>query len=420
MKSVKNPAYIILILLIVVIIAIIFSLLPPISPQDKLSDSNDSCDSCTVPNGIMIDGISLDTILSGDIEAFRDVDPREFGRAMDISMYDSDDLNRQAGFMDCAVTTDQSPEAFADLAMNIQTDLVLAMQEANRNTPRYSPGDEIKGDMPDSISLLDKFAYLPAEWDQTGGSPEHCGNCWVWADTGALQMELFRQENISDRLSVQYFTSTYHNGTGIWACCGGSPVWFADFYNITGKAVPLSNNNASFADSATMCENGESTLVPAKTIQTSPNYPIEEMHAEMISTNSAYEEEDISKDDAAGLIKSAIADGRAVVIIYTPDNWDPFMSFWENGNESAVFSPKSTPGATGNDGGHVMLILGYSDTVPDGGYWTVLNSWGAPANRPDGTFRLDMDMDYSMQNPDGVNTFEFYVQNVTWGSISGT
>lgn len=320
--------------------------------------------------------------------------------------------------MDSAVTADQSPEAFAEHAMNIQTDLVLAMQEANRNTPRYSSQDGTVGDLPESVSLLDNFAYVPAEWDQTGGSPEHCGNCWVWADTGALQMELFRQENITDRLSVQYFTSAYHNGTGIWACCGGSPVWFADFYNITGKAVPLANRNATFADSATMCENGESTSVPAKTIQTSPNYPIEEMHAEMISTNPAYEERDISLDDAVRLIKSAIADGRAVVIIYTPDNWDPFMSFWENETESAVFRPELTPGTTGNDGGHVMLILGYNDTGSDERYWTVLNSWGAPANRPDGTFRLDMDLDYSMQNPDGVNSFEFYVQNVTWGNIS--
>ncbi|WP_421909045.1 hypothetical protein [Methanolacinia petrolearia] len=47
-----------------------------------------------------------------------------------------------------------------------------------------------------------------------------------------------------------------------------------------------------------------------------------------------------------------------------------------------------------------------------------MNSWGAPANRPDGTFRLDMDLDYSMQNPDGVNSFEFYVQNVTWGDFT--
>ena len=413
----KDLKYIILILCIIA--AVFLLAVITLLPQDKPCEPSGSCNSCSSDTGIMIDGISLDTLLSGDIKFFRNIDPREFGRALDISMYDMTDVKEQADYTDCAVSDDKSPEGFADLAMNLETELVLAMQEANRNTPRYSPPEGAVGALPESVSLLDNFAYVPSEWDQTGGSPDHCGNCWVWADTGALQMELFRQKNISDRLSVQYFTSTYHNGTGIWACCGGSPVWFADFYNITGKAVPLSNNNASFADSATMCENGESTSVPANTIQTSPNYPIEEMHAEMISTNSAYEEEDISKDDAVGLIKSAIASGSGVVLIYTPDNWDPFMLFWENENESAVFRPELTPGTTGNDGGHVMLILGYNDTVPEDKYWTVLNSWGAPDNRPNATFRLDMDMDYSMQNPDGVNSFEFYVQNVTWGSISG-
>ena len=380
----------------------------------SLQEDSDSCSSCSTPYGMYIDGVSLETLFSGDIKAFRSVDPKDFGRAMDISMYDMNGIMELFDSPNSVVATDQSPDEFADISMNLQTEIVLALQEANRNTPRYSPR-EYSGSIPGSFSLLDKFAYVPAERDQTGGSPEHCGNCWVWADTGALQMELYRQKGISDPLSVQYFTSAYHNGTGIWACCGGSPVWFADFYNITGKAVPLGNRNASFADAQTMCEKGESTSVPASDIQTVPYYPIEEMHAEIIATNAVYEERDISNDTAIDSIKSALLSGSAVVILYTPDNWDPFMDFWDNETESAVFIPESDPAATGNDGGHVMLILGYNDTGTSGRYWTVLNSWGAPANRPDGTFRLDMDLDYSMQNPDGVNTFEFYIQNVTWG-----
>lgn len=394
-------------ILVLCILSLILSYFVLTSPQED----SDSCSSCSDPYGMYIDGVSLSTMLSGDPDVFRSVDPLDIEKAVDISIYEMADLN------DDSVTTDQSSGKTDEISTDFQTDLVLAMQEANRNTPRYSDR-EYSGNIPGSFSLLDKFAYVPAERDQTGGSPEHCGNCWVWADTGALQMELYRQKGISDPLSVQYFTSAYHNGTGIWACCGGSPVWFADFYNLTGKAVPLSNANATFADSTTMCEKGESTSVPASTIQTEPYYPVEEMHAEMISTNAVYEEQDISNETAIGSIKSALLSGSAVVIIYTPDDWDPFMDFWENDNESAVFIPESTPGATANDGGHVMLILGYNDTGPGERYWTVLNSWGAPDNRPDGTFRLDMDLDYSMQNPDGVNTFEFYVQNVTWGDFT--
>ncbi|WP_421909046.1 hypothetical protein [Methanolacinia petrolearia] len=78
----------------------------------------------------------------------------------------------------------------------------------------------------------------------------------------------------------------------------------------------------------------------------------------MIATNALYEERDISNETAIDSIKSALISGSAVVIIYTPDDWDPFMDFWENETESAVFTPESTQGATGNDGGHAMLILG--------------------------------------------------------------
>lgn len=400
----KYTGYLILILCILIII---FSGLLIASPRD------DSCSSCSVPYVMPTDGVSLDTIMAGDPESFSSADPKDIGRALDISMHDMDEIMQLTGSIDNIISTDQSPGGFVDPSMNYETKMVLVLQEANKNTPRYSPG-KLSGSIPYTVSLLENFAYVPEEWDQTGGSPEHCGNCWVWADTGALQMELFRQKGISDSLSVQYFTSAYHNGTGIWACYGGNPVWFADFYDITGKAVPLGNMNASFADSATRYGKGESSSVPLDTIQAEPYYPIEEMHAEMIATNAVYEEQEISQETAIDSIKSALISGSAVIIIYTPDDWDPFMDFWENENESSVFSPESTPGATGNDGGHVMLILGYNDTGTDDRYWTVLNSWGSPANRPDGTFRLNMDLDYSMQNPDGVNTFEFYVQNVTW------
>ena len=402
------------IILVLCVLSLILSYFVLISPEED----SDSCLSCSDPYGMYIDGVSLSTMLSGDPDVFRSVDPLDIEKAVDISIYEMAESIRLADLSGDVVTTDQSSDKTDEVSMDFQTKIVLAMQEANRNTPRYSPR-EYSGSTPDSYSLLEKFAYVPEEWDQTGGSPEHCGNCWVWADTGALQVELYRQKGISDPLSVQYFTSAYHNGTGIWACYGGSPVWFADFYSITGRAVPLGNMNATFADSAVISENGESTSVPASDIQTDPYYPIEEMHAEIIATNPVYEEREISNETAIDSIKSVLLSGSAVVIVYTPDDWDPFMDFWENETESAVFTPESTPGATGNDGGHVMLILGYGETDSGERYWTVLNSWGAPANRPDGTFRLDMDLDYSMQNPDGVNSFEFYVQNVTWGDFTG-
>ncbi len=262
------------IILVLCILSLILSYFVITSPQED----SDTCSSCSDPYVMYIDGVSLTTMLSGDPDVFRSVDPLDIEKAVDISIYEMADSIRMADLNDDVVTTDQSSDKTDEVSTDFQTKIVLALQEANRNTPRYS-AREYSGNTPDSYSLLEKFAYVPEEWDQTGGSPEHCGNCWVWADTGALQMELYRQKGISDPLSVQYFTSAYHNGTGIWACYGGSPVWFADFYNITGRAVPLGNMNATFADSAVRSENGESTSVPASDIQVDPYYPIEEMHA---------------------------------------------------------------------------------------------------------------------------------------------
>ena len=48
-----------------------------------------------------------------------------------------------------------------------------------------------------SVDLLPHLDYIPSERSQ--GS---CGNCWVWAGTGCLEIALSTQEDIRDRLSV--------------------------------------------------------------------------------------------------------------------------------------------------------------------------------------------------------------------------
>lgn len=375
-----------------------------------------SCKSCDDLTNISVSGLSLQNIDSENLTTFRSIDSREIGRAMDISEYSHSDLDHMSNI----VKMDQNNETpvTAAAVMSLETDVVLVMQEANRNLPRFTIPDNMKSLPRGSFSHMDRFVYIPSEWDQTGEVDEHCGNCWVWADTGALQLDLAYQKNITDRLSVQYFTSSYHNGTGIWACCGGSPVWFADFYNTTKKAIPWTNTNASFVDSRSMCEKGESTAMNASNIKTIPYYPLDQVSALMISTNAKYEERLISNQTAINSIKAALQSGKAVIFIYTPDNWTPMMNFWNNQTENNIFTPSLTPGSLHNDGGHVMLILGYDDSDLKNRYWTVLNSWGSSDNRPHALLRMNMDLDYSLQNPDGVNSYEFYVLNVTYPESS--
>ena len=65
-----------------------------------------------------------------------------------------------------------------------------------------------------SLSLLNHIQYTPSERNQ--GS---CGNCWVWAGTGVMEIALDVQNSIHERLSTQFLNSCK---TDSYACCGGN------------------------------------------------------------------------------------------------------------------------------------------------------------------------------------------------------
>ena len=93
------------------------------------------------------------------------------------------------------------------------------------------------------MSLLSYLPYTPSQRDQ--GS---CGNCWVWASTGALEIGHNINSGISDRFSIQYFDSKYQYNTGIYACGGGNPITFANWYNSDKTPIPWTNTNAAYGD----------------------------------------------------------------------------------------------------------------------------------------------------------------------------
>lgn len=239
-----------------------------------------------------------------------------------------------------------------------------------------------------SYSLLDQLDYIPAERDQ--GS---CGNCWAWAGTGVMEIDISRQTGIKDRLSLQYLDSNYNGGCGSsGACCGGWLEYLAGFYRDTGKAIPWSNANAQYVDGNSGC--GGCARVSASSISTDPNYPISSITVTTIPTQAA------SKEVAIQNIKNVLQQGKAIWFGYflpSSSAWSNFISFWNTGSESTLWQPDAYCGqqySYSGGGGHAVLCVGYDDTDPNNRYWIMLNSWGDTALRPHGLFRVNMDMNY--------------------------
>ena len=244
-----------------------------------------------------------------------------------------------------------------------------------------------------SKNLLSHLQYTPSERNQ--GS---CGNCWAWAGTGVIGINLDVNQAALDRLSVQYINSCFGTGSN-YACCGG---WLSDvssFYTSNPQAIPWSNTNASYADGSRTCANG-SSLVSCGSISTSPDYPIASIQETTITTHG------VGQATAIANIKNILGQNKAIwFAFYLADgpDWSAFSSFWNTQGETALWDPDPYCGhtwVTNQGGGHAILCVGYNDddVNPDNHYWSMLNSWGtAGGGRPNGLFRMKMNIDYDCQ-----------------------
>jgi len=238
------------------------------------------------------------------------------------------------------------------------------------------------------FSLLDKIQYCPAERDQG-----KCGNCWIWAATGALEVDMASRKGIKDRLSIQYFNSQR------WCCGGGNPSYFADFLNATGKVIPWSNANGHWCDGGIWRSNKSS--VQLSFISTTPSYAIDYIVPQSIPTL------EVGREVAIRNIKNVLHQGKAIYFSFTlPTHEDikSFNTFWANQSEGDVLNIDNACGKSflDNEGsGHAVLCVGYDDTDPHNRYWIMLNSWGTQPKRQSGLFRVNMDMNYDCFYPYG-------------------
>jgi hypothetical protein len=272
------------------------------------------------------------------------------------------------------------------------------------------------------VNLTSFLKYTPSERNQGD-----CGNCWVWAGTGVMEIALNINEGLYDRLSEQLLDSCYNYGTGgAFACCGGTESDLAGFYSKTGSAIPWSDYDASFVD-----ENASYGCAPPDkiasgwssmgcgAISTWPSYPLLSISDEVIPTQGE------GQANAIAHIKNVLQQNRGVVFgVSWADGADfrQFEGFWNNNSETDVWDPDTVCGdeyVAKESGGHALLIVGYDDSGSTP-YWLVLNSWGAPANRPNGLFRMKMNMNYDCTIKDWPYSNpvrEFETLNVGYGTI---
>jgi hypothetical protein len=226
-----------------------------------------------------------------------------------------------------------------------------------------------------------------------------------------LGIALDVEEGILDRLSVQYINSCEFSIIGKTCCDGGWLSDLADFYDLTEIAIPWSNTNANWQDGDASCD------TPCASISTSPNYPVALINEQRIPTHG------VGQARAIANIKNVLNQDKAVWFAYflaTGDDWDNFRTFWRNQQETVTWNPDFSCGHIWDDGGgHAVLCVGYNDDDPANRYWIMVNSWGtAGGGRPNGIFRLDMNMNYDCKFWDGAwyDSFLWQTLDIEYGA----
>ncbi len=249
-----------------------------------------------------------------------------------------------------------------------------------------------------SLSLLSHLQYIPSERNQAS-----CGNCWAWAGTGAMGIALDIQESIFDRLSVQFISSC---NTAKSCCDGGWLSDLAEFYTFEGYTIPWSNTNADWQNGDGNCN------VLCASIATLPSYDIDSIEAQTIETHG------VGQAQAIANIKNVLNQNKAVWFAWflaTGADWDTFRNFWNTQGETVTTNLDYGCGHTWDSegGGHAVLCVGYNDDDPGNSYWIMVNSWGtAGGGRPNGIFRLDMDIDYGCVFYDDGLFWSYYWQTL--------
>ena len=289
-----------------------------------------------------------------------------------------------------ALAQGTDPLPISHPVMHLTAEEKQLVEASFNRAPQYSGPPSFDRSPGGSLSLLSRLPYIPAQRNQ--GS---CGDCWQWAGTGVMEVAHDVQDGVHDRLSVQYLNSCEYAAIGKTCCSGGWLSDVATFYSATGynQAIPWANPGATWQDGDASCDTS------CGGVATSPAYPISHIAVVSIATRG------VGQVQAIANIKSVLSQNKAVWFAFfmgQGSDWSDFDTFWNSQPESVVWTNFYCGQAYGSGGaGHAVLCVGYNDDDPNNSYWIIVNSWGTTAGRPNGIFRVAMNLDYDCSDSGG-------------------
>jgi C1A family cysteine protease len=195
-------------------------------------------------------------------------------------------------------------------------------------------------------------APVSLDWRNNGGNfvtpvrnQLSCGSCWAFATTAALESAVLRAENtpgVDLDLSEQVLISCGSSGGEVAGSCSGGYISYASNY-IRDTGLPL--------ETCYPYTGGDGSCGSACSSYQTSTYQI--LSWGYVTATSP----------TVSAIRDALVSYGPLVT--TMDVYEDFYSY-----TSGVYSYATG----GHEGGHAVLIVGYSDT---GQYFIVKNSWGA-------------------------------------------
>lgn len=227
--------------------------------------------------------------------------------------------------------------------------------------------------LPDFVDWREKGVATPVK------NQGHCGSCWAFASTAALESHIAINTGTLLELSVQELVTCAPNpnhcgGTG---GCDGNTAELAFEFVSSGRGMVTEWEWGYIS--------GKNHTVPACQL------PSNDKNATIdgaIATIDGYVS--IEHNDYYGLLE-AVATVGPVVVNVDASNWRLY--------ESGIFDETLYSNSTSRDINHVVVVYGYGTEVttdPETGneesqdYWLVRNSWG-PLWGEDGYIRLKRD-----------------------------